>query len=55
MSLQGTELASAIAHAEGERWLSDSPKKKGWIYLTRSGEAVAKGRKKQKGRPGPSD
>jgi len=42
VSLQGTQLASAIAYAEGQRWLSDSPKRKGWIYFTRRGEAVAK-------------
>ena len=41
VSLHGTELASAIAYAEGERWLTDSPRE-GWIYLTSTGEAVAK-------------
>ena len=41
MSLQGTELASDLAYAEGEGWLADSPRK-GWISLTRTGEAVAK-------------
>jgi hypothetical protein len=41
MSLQGTELASALAHAEGEGWLADSPRK-GWISLTRKGEVIAK-------------
>ena len=42
MSLQGTELASAIAYAEGERWLTDSRTRKDWIYLTRLGQRVAK-------------
>ena len=42
MSLQGTELASAIAYAEGERWLADSQTRKDWIYLTRLGRLVAK-------------
>ena len=41
MSLQGTELASALAYAEGEGWLADSPRK-GWISLTRKGEVIAK-------------
>ena len=42
VSLHGTELASALAYAEGERWLADSPARKDWIYLTRTGEIVAK-------------
>jgi hypothetical protein len=42
MLLQGTELASAIAYAEGERWLTDSRTRKDWIYLTRLGQLVAK-------------
>ena len=42
VSLHGTELASALAYAEGERWLADSPARKDWIYLTRTGEVVAK-------------
>ena len=41
MSLQGTDLASAIAYAEGEGWLADLPTRKGWIFLTRTGEVVA--------------
>ena len=41
MSLRGTELASALAYAEGEGWLADSPRK-GWISLTRKGEVIAK-------------
>jgi len=41
VSLQGTELASALAYAEGEGWLADSPRK-GWISLTRKGEVIAK-------------
>ena len=41
VSLHGTELASALAYAEGEGWLADSPTK-GWISLTRTGEIVAR-------------
>jgi hypothetical protein len=41
ISLQGTDLASAIAYAEGEGWLADSSRK-GWVSLTRAGEVVAK-------------
>jgi hypothetical protein len=41
MSLQGTDLASAIAYAEGEGWLADIPTRKGRIFLTRAGEVVA--------------
>jgi hypothetical protein len=41
MSLQGTDLASALAYAEGEGWLADSPRK-GWLSLTGTGEVVAK-------------
>jgi len=42
VSLHGTELASALAYAEGQRWLADSQTRKDWIYLTRTGEIVAK-------------
>ena len=42
MSLQSTALASAIAYAEGEGWLADTPTRKGWVSLTRAGEVVAK-------------
>jgi hypothetical protein len=41
ISLQGTDLASAIAYAEGDGWLADSPRK-GGLSLTRTGEVVAK-------------
>jgi hypothetical protein len=41
MSLQCTELASAIAYAEAEGWLADSPRK-GWISFTRAGEVIAR-------------
>jgi hypothetical protein len=41
MALQGTELASAIAYAEAEGWLIDSPRK-GWVSLTRAGEVIAR-------------
>jgi hypothetical protein len=42
LSFQVTDLASAIAYAEGERWLAGSRRRKDWIYLTRTGELVAK-------------
>jgi hypothetical protein len=42
VSLHGTELASALAYAEAQRWLADSRRRKDWIYLTRTGEIVAK-------------
>jgi hypothetical protein len=42
VSLYGTQLASALAYAEGQRWLADSRTRKDWIYLTRTGEIVAK-------------
>ena len=42
VSLHGTQLASALAYAEGQRWLTDSRTRKDWIYLTRTGEIVAK-------------
>ena len=42
VSLHGTQLASALAYAEGQRWLADSRTRKDWIYLTRTGEIVAK-------------
>jgi hypothetical protein len=41
VSLHGTELASALAYAEGEGWLVDSPRK-GRVSLTRAGEVVAR-------------
>ena len=41
MALDGTALASALAYAEGEGWLTDSPRK-GWVSLTRAGEVIAK-------------
>jgi hypothetical protein len=41
MSLQGTNLASALAYAEEAGWLVDSARK-GWVFLTRSGEVVAR-------------
>jgi hypothetical protein len=42
VSLHGTQLASAISYAEGQRWLADSRTRADWIYLTRTGEIVAK-------------
>jgi hypothetical protein len=41
--LHGIQLASALAYAEGEGWLVDSPRK-GWVSLTRAGEVVARGK-----------
>ena len=41
LSLQSTNLASAIAYAEGEGWLADCARK-GWVSLTRAGEVVAR-------------
>jgi hypothetical protein len=42
LSFHGTQLASALAYAEGQRWLIDGRTRKDWIYLTRVGEIVAK-------------
>jgi hypothetical protein len=42
LSFHGTQLASALAYAEGQRWLVDSRTRNDWIYLTRTGEIVAK-------------
>ena len=47
MWLHGMQLASAIAYAEAEGWLTDSRTRKGWISLTRTGEAVAKTAKRR--------
>ena len=41
MALHGTALASALAYAEAEGWLIDSPRK-GWVSLTRAGEVIAR-------------
>jgi hypothetical protein len=41
VSLRGTQLASAVAYAEGERWLADSRTRKDWIYLTNAPPAEA--------------
>jgi hypothetical protein len=42
VSLHGTQLASALAYAEGQRWLIQSRTRKDWIYLTRTGEVVGR-------------
>jgi hypothetical protein len=42
MELHGTGLASAIAYAEGQRWLAPGRTREDWIYLTRLGQLVAK-------------
>jgi hypothetical protein len=41
VSLHGTQLASALAYAEGEGWLVDSQEKVGFP-LTRAGEVVTR-------------
>jgi hypothetical protein len=40
-SLRGTDLASALAYAEGQGWITDGVKK-GWMSITRSGERAAR-------------
>ena len=42
MWLHGMQLASAIAYAEAQGWLTDIPTRKGCVSLTRAGEVVAK-------------
>jgi hypothetical protein len=41
ISLRGTDLASALAYAEGQGWIADG-QQKGWIAITRSGERAAR-------------
>ena len=41
VSLRGTELASALAYAEGQGWIVDGPRK-GWWTVTRVGERAAR-------------
>ena len=41
MALHGTALASAVAYAEAEGWLADSPRR-GWVSLTRAGEVIGR-------------
>ena len=40
-SLRGTDLASALAYAEGQGWIANGVKK-GWMTITRSGERAAR-------------
>jgi hypothetical protein len=40
LSLRGTELASALAYAEGQGWIADGPQK-GWNTITHAGERAA--------------
>jgi hypothetical protein len=40
-ALRGTELASALAYAEGQGWIADAPRK-GWTTITRAGERAAR-------------
>src|SRR5262249_45985043 len=44
MELHGTGLASAIAYAEGQRWLAHGRTREDWIYLTRLGQARRQGK-----------
>jgi hypothetical protein len=41
MSLRGTDLASALAYAEGQGWIADGPQKR-WTTITRVGERAAR-------------
>jgi hypothetical protein len=41
VSLQGTEISSALAYAEGQGWIADGPRQ-GWTIITREGEKVAR-------------
>jgi hypothetical protein len=41
VSLRSTDLASALAYAEGQGWIADSVKK-GWLTVTRLGERAAR-------------
>jgi hypothetical protein len=41
IGLEGNQFVSALAYAGNECWLADAPRK-GWISLTRAGEAIAK-------------
>jgi hypothetical protein len=41
VSLQGTNLASALAYAEAQGWIADGVKK-GWMTVTRLGERAAR-------------
>jgi len=41
VSLRGTNLASALAYAEGPGWIADGPKK-GWMTITRSAERATR-------------
>jgi hypothetical protein len=39
--LQGTEISSALACAEGQGWIADGPRQ-GWTIITRDGERAAR-------------
>jgi hypothetical protein len=41
IGLEGNQFVSALAYAGNERWLADAPRK-GWTFLTRAGEAIAR-------------
>jgi hypothetical protein len=41
VSLRGTDLASALAYAEGQGWIAHGVEK-GWMTITRSGERAAR-------------
>ena len=40
VSLQGVDLASALAYAEGQGWIADGPQE-GWKTITHAGERAA--------------
>ena len=40
VSLQGTEISSVLAYAEGQGWISAGPRQ-GWTIITREGERAA--------------
>jgi hypothetical protein len=41
IGLQGNQFVSALAYAGNEGWLADA-QRKGWTFLTRVGEAIAR-------------
>jgi hypothetical protein len=41
IGLEGRQFVSALAYAGNEGWLADAPRR-GWTYLTRGGEAIAR-------------
>jgi hypothetical protein len=41
VALRGTNLASALAYAQGQGWIADGPQT-GWTTITRAGERAAR-------------